>query len=344
MLPARNATILGQAMSAGRLYTVAGTGVCGTSGQGGPVAAAQLWDPVAVAVDGAGDLLVADSGDQSVLLAPPAAGGTFYGRQVGAGDIGVVMGGTGSYGPYLSDGLSATGPAAELNDPRSLAVGPTGALFVTDGFMHVIRVVPDSAGLLLGRTMTADGRYTAAGVTVYSVAGGNGRALGGQRELPLHHRLRTQYSASSMTVRSTNSGGPSKRSAIVARTPSSACCRAGSCSRAACPLLALEDHEVVHAARILVVPRRRRSQRTRARPFCRTQLLVQARQALFLARFQAHDDELSPHVGTFTFGRCLGGDRCSPLQDPSYDVQVVPVGGVNPFTRYACTYPRTQAL
>ncbi len=45
--------LFGQAMTAGHLYTVAGTGVCGTAGQGGPVAAAQLWDPVAVAVDSA---------------------------------------------------------------------------------------------------------------------------------------------------------------------------------------------------------------------------------------------------------------------------------------------------
>ena len=66
---------------------MAGTGVCGSAGQGGPVAAAQLWNPVAVAVDSAGDLLVADDGDQSVLLAP-AHGGTYYGTAVAAGDIG----------------------------------------------------------------------------------------------------------------------------------------------------------------------------------------------------------------------------------------------------------------
>ena len=70
--PERDALRAG--MTAGHLYTVAGTGVCGSAGQGGPVAAAQLWNPVAVAVDSAGDLLVADDGDQSVLLAPRAAG------------------------------------------------------------------------------------------------------------------------------------------------------------------------------------------------------------------------------------------------------------------------------
>ena len=127
VLPARTVTLFGQTMTAGHLSTVAGTGVCGTTGQGGPVAAAQLWDPVAVAVDDTGDLLVADSGDQSVLLAA-AHGGTYYGTALGADDIGVVVGGTGSYGPYLADGLSATGATAELNDPRGLAVGPTGAL------------------------------------------------------------------------------------------------------------------------------------------------------------------------------------------------------------------------
>jgi sugar lactone lactonase YvrE len=173
VLAARSATVFGRAVVAGHLSTVAGTGVCGSAGQGGPVAAAQLWNPVAVAVDSAGDLLVADDGDQSVLLAP-TRGGTFYGSAVGAGDIGVVVGGTGGYGPYLADGLSASGPAAELNDPRGLAVGPTGALFVTDGFMHAVRVVPASDETLFGRAMRAGDLYTAAGALPVTSAAGAG--------------------------------------------------------------------------------------------------------------------------------------------------------------------------
>ena len=160
VLAARSATLFGRAMTAGHLYTVAGTGVCGSAGQGGPVAAAQLWNPVAVAVDGAGDLLVADDGDQSVLLAP-AGSGTYYGTAVGAGDIGVVVGGTGGYQPYLADGVPAVGETAELNDPRGLALGPTGALFVTDSLMQVIRVVPSITGTLFGRAMTAGDLYSA---------------------------------------------------------------------------------------------------------------------------------------------------------------------------------------
>ena len=174
VLPATSTTTLfGQAVTAGHLFTVAGTGVCGSAGQGGPVQSAQLWNPVAVTLDAAGDLLVADSGDQSVLLVPAGAGGSFYGTAVGAGDLGTVVGGTGSYGPYLADGLPANGPTAELNDPRGLAVGPTGALFVTDGFMHVIRAVPAVNETLFGRVMKAGDLSTVAGALPVATAAGS---------------------------------------------------------------------------------------------------------------------------------------------------------------------------
>jgi serine/threonine protein kinase, bacterial len=173
VLPVHSGTILGHAVTAGQVATVAGTGVCGTSGQGGPAADAQLWSPVAVILDAHGDLLVADSGDQSVLL-ESTQGGTFYGTSVAAGHIGVVVGGTETYGPYLEDGQPATGIAAELNDPRAIAVGPTGALFVTDGFMRAIRVVPATPGPLLGRTMAAGDLYTAAGALPVKTASGLG--------------------------------------------------------------------------------------------------------------------------------------------------------------------------
>ena len=173
VLPAATTTLFGQAMASGRLYTVAGTGVCGTSGQGGPPAASQLWNPVAVATDSSGDLLVADAGDQSVLLAAAHAG-TYFGTTVGAGDMAVVVGGTQDYGPYLADGLAATGPTAELDDPRGLAIGPRGALFVSDGFMHAVRVVPATDETLFGRAMTAGHLYTAGGALPVTDAAGLG--------------------------------------------------------------------------------------------------------------------------------------------------------------------------
>ena len=173
VLPATTSALFGRAVTAGHLSTIAGTGVCGSAGQGGPLAAAQLWNPLAVTVDRAGDLLVADNGDQSVLLAPVRAG-TYYDTPVGAGDIGVVVGGAGGYQPYLADGAPAAGETAELNDPRGIAVGPTGALFVTDGFMHVLRVAPSTTGMLFGRAMTAGDLYSVAGALPVATAAGLG--------------------------------------------------------------------------------------------------------------------------------------------------------------------------
>jgi len=84
------------------------------------------------------------------------------------------VGGTGSYGPYLADGLSATGETAELNDPRGVAVGATGALFVSDGFMQAVRVVPETTGTLLGRHMVGDSMYTVVGAEPVSNSTGLG--------------------------------------------------------------------------------------------------------------------------------------------------------------------------
>ena len=48
------------------MTTVAGTGVSGYSGDGGPAANSQLTRPYGLAVDGAGNLYIADQGNQRV--------------------------------------------------------------------------------------------------------------------------------------------------------------------------------------------------------------------------------------------------------------------------------------
>jgi hypothetical protein len=175
LVSAASGEAFGQRVMRGDIYTVAGTGVCGSAGQGGPRAGAEIFDPVAVVTDSVGNLLVADAGDQSILIAPSASG-TYYGVAVGGGDLGVIVGGTGSYGPYISDGLSATGAGAELNDPRGLALTPNGTLVVTDGFMHVIRFVPTESGTEFGRSVTSGSLYTLAGALPISTSVGAGDA------------------------------------------------------------------------------------------------------------------------------------------------------------------------
>jgi DNA-binding beta-propeller fold protein YncE len=172
VVPSTSGTSFGQMMVAHHLYTVAGIGVCGSADRTGPGGLAQLWDPVAVAVDSFDDLYIADRGDQSVLM-EPFRSGVYYGTVIGAGDLAVIVG-TGSNGPYLQDGLSATGVAAELNDPEGVAVGATGNLFIADGNMHAIRVVPRSTALVLGRAMHGGSLYTLAGALPITTSAGLG--------------------------------------------------------------------------------------------------------------------------------------------------------------------------
>lgn len=159
----------GQQVTAGDMYTVAGDGVCGSAHRGDTAVNAQVWDPVAVAVDPEGDLFIADNGDQSVLEVPDRSG-TYYGTPIGAGDLQAIVG-MGMYGPYLIDGLSASSVASEVNDPEGLAVSPDGTLFLTDGDMHCIRVVPMTTTSVFGRTMTAGNLFTLAGALPISQQG-----------------------------------------------------------------------------------------------------------------------------------------------------------------------------
>jgi hypothetical protein len=172
VMPAAGGTFFGQTMVAHHLYSIAGTGVCGSGQRSGPAAQAQLWNPVAVATDQAGDLFIADSGDQSILEVPVRSG-TDYGTTIDAGDIAAIVG-EGSNGPYLEDGLPALGPTAELNDPEGIAVSPSGTLFMTDGSQHCIRAVPSTTSTVFGRTMQGGDLYTLAGALPVNTPSGQG--------------------------------------------------------------------------------------------------------------------------------------------------------------------------
>jgi poly(3-hydroxybutyrate) depolymerase/sugar lactone lactonase YvrE len=119
---------------AGRITTVAGkpasaTGVhIGFSGDGGPATHAELSFPTGLAVNRAGELFIADTENHRV-------------RRVGADGTMTTFAGTDAPG-FAGDGGVAT--AAQLNEPRGLAVDQQGDLFVADAANHRVRkVAPD---------------------------------------------------------------------------------------------------------------------------------------------------------------------------------------------------------
>lgn len=127
-------------VSNGVITTVAGNGTAGFSGDGGPATSAQLNGPRAVAVDSAGNLYVADTGNSRV-------------RKISDGVISTLVG-NGVPG-FSGDGGPATN--AQLNIPSGMAIDSQGNIYVTDIANDRIRYI--SAGII--QTVAGGGVPTA---------------------------------------------------------------------------------------------------------------------------------------------------------------------------------------
>ena len=171
MVPAASGTYFGNAMTAGRIYAVAGTGAKGYTGDGGRATAARLREPEGVALDGSGNLIIADLNNNRVRVVA-AATGTFYGRAMTVGDIYTVAG-NGIAG-YSGDGGPAT--SAELSAPTDVAVDGSGNLIISDGNGERVRVAAAATGTFYGRAMTAGDIYTVAGNGAAGFSGDGGPA------------------------------------------------------------------------------------------------------------------------------------------------------------------------
>jgi NHL repeat len=141
VVAAATGTFYGKHMTAGHIYTVAGNGTDGFSGTGGPATSAELNEPQGVTVDGAGNLMIADTNNNRIRVVARRSG-TFYGRHMTAGDIYTVAG-TGTAG-FFGDGGPAT--RAKLFDPSGVAVDSSGNLVIADLLNFRVRVVAETTG------------------------------------------------------------------------------------------------------------------------------------------------------------------------------------------------------
>ena len=137
LLAARTGTFYGQSMTAGDIYTIAGSGNHGLSGNGGPALDAAIGFPEGVAVDGSGNIAIADESD-SVVWVVAATSATFFGQSMTLGHIYIVAGNGTSLG---TDGIGDGGPGtqAALALPSSVTFDPAGDLLVGDQLSGYIR-------------------------------------------------------------------------------------------------------------------------------------------------------------------------------------------------------------
>jgi uncharacterized protein (TIGR03437 family) len=141
----------------GVITTIAGVGVAGFSGDGGPAASAALNLPYGLAADLSGNVYIADLGNQRVRRIAPD------------GSISTAAG-TGAKGS-LGDGGSAS--SAQLMSPRNVATDAAGNLYISEFEGHRVRRV------------TPDGKIsTVAGTGVAGFRGDGGLAINAQIGYP----------------------------------------------------------------------------------------------------------------------------------------------------------------
>ena len=124
------------------IYTLAGNGNWGESGDGGPASLASLNHPGSAVVDNIGNLYIADSANSVVRIVAAGSG------------IISIYAGTGTPG-YSGDNGPAT--SAQLWNPLGLALDNAGNLYISDGSANVVRVVNANTGIITTYAGTATG-------------------------------------------------------------------------------------------------------------------------------------------------------------------------------------------
>ena len=187
--------------STGIISTIAGTGVAGFSGDGGPATAAQLNNPYDVGVDAAGNIYIADYGNNRVrkintagiICTCAGTGSTTYSGECGpatiasfAGPASIKVDGAGNIyininanrvskintsgimNAFAGNGITGYtgdgGPAtaAKLYNPVGIALDASGNAYIIDQLNHYIRKV-NTAGIISTIAGTGSAGYSGDG-------------------------------------------------------------------------------------------------------------------------------------------------------------------------------------
>jgi cysteine-rich repeat protein len=149
----------------GVMTTVAGTGIKGFSGDGGAATSAQLAFPAGVAVDGLGNLYIADTDNHRIRRLDATTGVLTTVAGTGASWAITTL-------PCTDDNSAAT--SGELDCPFGVAVDSLGTLYIADTRNHSIRRVDATTGV----------HTTVAGTGTGGYSGDDGAAASAQLALP----------------------------------------------------------------------------------------------------------------------------------------------------------------
>ena len=141
----------------GVLMTIAGTGIAGYGGDGGPAKQALIYVPRGIVVDSKGNIIFSDAGNSRI-------------RKISPSKVITTIAGTGVPG-FSGDGGPAT--AAMINAPNGLFLDKAGNLYFADRGNQRIREV-DTAGVI----------HTLAGNGTQGFSGDNGPALSASLNQP----------------------------------------------------------------------------------------------------------------------------------------------------------------
>jgi len=143
----------------GVITTVAGNGFPGFSGDNGPATSAQLNNPLGVALDRNGNLLIADSGNQRIRRVNAATG------------VITTIAGTGEAG-FSGDGGAAIN--ARISSPENVFADRDNNIFIADFGNHRIRRIANNGGTI----------STAAGTGTSGFSGDGGPATAANLSSP----------------------------------------------------------------------------------------------------------------------------------------------------------------
>ncbi len=146
--PAATPVIHGTTCSAaGATSTIAGNGAAAYTGDGGTAINAALNHPSDVAIDGAGNLLIADTGNNAIRMIDAVTGAI---STVAGNANGVICAGAND---DIGDGCPAT--KATLNQPQGITVDGSANLFIADTGNNATRVVNRATGLISTLTVAS---------------------------------------------------------------------------------------------------------------------------------------------------------------------------------------------